>query len=198
MKSTLQKIYNIASVLNRTGPNEYFKVRVHTRNVDMDWAVLELLDTRLAMTPMPISLLDPIPRETRLKVYHCPVVLYIIGENDVITSVGHRVVYYAASGHHIITSNGLYSGSSGAPCILPTGEVIGIHGEMVNQGMTVDRSSVQVSETESQIDVQSAVDVLSNSINSNIMVSGSQNRALKISQCSVLVRLLTNLGIIHR
>lgn len=190
-----QKIYTIASSLNQTGPNEYFRVRVHAVNAEMDWAVLQLEDRRLSMTPIPISLLDPIPRETRLKIYHCPVVLYNNGDNSILTSVPHWVQYWGASKHHIATSNGLYSGSSGAPYILPTGEVIGIHCEMVNQAVTVD--SVQVSETASQADILSAMEILSASINSNTMVSGSQNVALKISRCSELVRLLGELEIIH-
>jgi hypothetical protein len=192
-----QKLYTIASTLNRTEPNEYFQVRVHAVNAVMDWAVLQLEDTRLDMSPIPISLLDPIPRESRLKVYHCPVILYNDCDIPILTSVHRWVDYYGASGHHIVTSNGLYSGSSGAPVILPTGEVIGIHCEMVNQAVTVDSSSVQVSDTASEGNIQSALDILSTSINSNAMVSGSQNMALKISRCPQLVALLGTLGIIH-
>jgi hypothetical protein len=191
-----QKIYTIASTIVRNGRNDYYKVRVHAVNKVMDWAILELMDTRVTLDPIPISFLDPIQRETRLKIYHCPVVLYNSLDEDVVTSSGRWVTFYAATEHHIITSNGLYSGSSGAPVILETGQVVAIHCEMINQAILVDKEQVQIDETLSQSNIQSAITLLSETSNSNVQVSGAHLKALKISRCPQLVTMLQNLRVV--
>jgi hypothetical protein len=194
--SMQQEHYTIASTIVRNGRNDYFKVRVVAVNKRMDWAILELMETHLiTLVPIPISLFDPIQRETRLKIYHCPVILYNNLDEDIVTSSGRWVTFYAATNHHIITSNGLYSGSSGAPVILDTGEVVAIHCEMYNQGVLVDTEQVQITETLSQGNIQSAINLLSETSNSNVQVSGAHLRALKISRCKKLVQMLRNLGV---
>jgi hypothetical protein len=192
-----QKIYSIASSLLKGHTNRYCGVRVHAINKEMDWAVLELFDTNpIELVPIPVSLRDPLEREMRLKVYICPVALYNNGGTSAMTSVPHWVQYWNSTDHHIVTSNGMYSGSSGAPYILPSGEVVAIHVYMDNQAETIDATIVQVPEEYSQSGIQDIVDIISNTTNSNVRVAGAQNSGLKISRCSQLVNLLRSLGIV--
>jgi S1-C subfamily serine protease len=190
LQNVRQKKYTIASALRKTGHNVYIDVRVVYKNEGMDWAMLETEEGSKSLVPIPISLLDPLPSEADLKVYHGPVTLYNEGSSSALTAVSHWVKYWTATEHHIITSNGLYSGSSGAPFILRSGEVVAIHVCMDNQGVSIASDEVQVPEEYNREDIQDIIDIISNSNNSNLQIAGSMNCALKISKCPELVGIL--------
>jgi hypothetical protein len=163
-------------------------VEVIKRNDGMDWAILQVRGS-FRFIPIPISC-TAIPREAKLKVYHCPASMYNTNDIDIVSAFPQSVYYWTSSSHHIVVSGGLFQGSSGAPFLLASGHVVAIHVEGANEATSpadIKNASTGTAMSEGEI--------ISESLNSVLCVHASLSKGLKISQCPMLIKELTALGI---
>jgi S1-C subfamily serine protease len=153
----------------------------------MDHAVLKLVDEPYDIEAFTISL-DDIGFDTDLKVFHFPVVDFNRTESGLISPYATWLKSSLTSSHKVGCSGaGLFKGSSGAPYVMRNGKVVGIHVEGANdaEGVTFAEGS----------DVESRLNSLSESANSNSNAHGSISYALLISKCPKLVDFLNENGI---
>lgn len=160
-----------------------YQVRVSHYNVQMDYCILELLDNRVALTPIPISI-QQIEAETDLKVYHAPIDAFNDFTSNILTIFTTWVKCARPTSHHIHCQGGLFGGSSGAPFILRNGRVVAIHIESSNAAETVARA----------MSVRDAIELVSETVNSNTTVYGSISTGLYIARCPTLLRTLADIG----
>ena len=92
------------------------------------------------------------------------------------------------SPHHIYCQGGLYGGSSGAPFILRNGRVVAIHIESSKAAESIDIDAMR------KLSVHDAIELVSETVNSNTMVHGSISTGLYIAKCPTLVQTLAHIG----
>ena len=172
-----------------TFPAGIMDVKVYRRNKDMDYAILELKAEPYNLVPIPISI-DPVVADTDVKVFHFPVAEFNDTSTNVVGPYTQWIKTSIPTAHHIPCGGpGLYRGSSGAPFVSRSGSVVGIHMEAASEAAEVNFAA--------EMDVDSKIDVISNTVNSNANVHGSRNTALQIGKCDELVTILRKLGIIN-
>jgi len=140
------------------------------------------------LTPIPISI-GEIPPGTDLKVFHRPVRMFIEGQEDDI-SVYSAWVKSSSSrqGHHIRCQGGLFAGSSGAPYVTRRGFVVGMHVESANEAHMIEADFTSMTTSE-------AIELVSDTINSNTNVHSSILKAIQFSKCRRLCETLRSLQI---
>jgi len=180
--------YMVTSVVERAGngaiifPNTKIVATIYKTNPTMDYAILQIQGSS-ALDPIPISMEDIEP-ESDVKVYHCSVSSFNAMEVDVVLPGAEWVRYMGSTRHHIYCNKGLFSGSSGAPFILRNGRVIGLHVESINESKEVSMDGQAHLQTAN--DIWGALEVVSNTVNSNAHSHGSTCKALKFSSCRQL------------
>ena len=151
-------------------------VKIKYYNVKMDYCILELIDANcsVALTPIPVSIQD-LEAETNLKVYLAP----IAAVNDMTSSTINIFTMWVKcarpTAHHIHCQGVLFGGSSGAPFILRNGRVAAFHLESFNSAETIDAEAVK------QMEPQDAIELISETVNSNATSYGSICRGLYIA-----------------
>lgn len=156
----------------------------------MDWAILKLSGETSSkdLIYIPIGT-GEMQADDDIKVYRCAVGIFNAQDCDVVASIPQWIKYIASTKHHIIANGGLFSGSSGAPFILRNDCVVGIHMESIKHAAIIAESE-RTHEAWSD-----AMEVISNTVNSNARVSAALCKALQISRCSGLLQVLCSLGI---
>ena len=168
-----------------SGP--HYAVRIRYYNTNNDYCILELLDTSVALSPIPISIQELEP-ETDLKVYHAPVDAFNDHSSNVLSIFTAWVRCARPSLHHIYCQGSLYGGSSGAPFILRNGRVVGFHQESLNAAKSVDLDIMK------NMSAQEVIELVSETVNSNTTVYGSISSGLYIAKCRILVQTLVKIG----
>lgn len=186
--------YAIAMTVSRskaeqviTDPILPIRVRVLYYNTSMDYAVLILEDISLrALEWIPVSIAR-VEFDTDLKVFHCPVGLFTSDNCDSVSVFSEWVKTARCTAHHIPCNRGLFAGSSGSPFITRAGYVVGMHVESINQ--QIDNLDVQ------GLTVTDALEIVSDTVNSNAHNHASLSSALCIGLCPQLLKCLKTLGI---
>jgi hypothetical protein len=191
--------YNIALTLSRrTRANGQMPViraeglrpvRVMFYNSQMDYSILELQDNGADLAPIPIWT-GNIEQDTDLKVFYSPIGMFLDSSADDTLSVFTNWVKTGRpTAHHVKCTGGLFSGSSGSPYVTRNGFVVGIHLESASE-----RRIVEI-DFERHTDRQ-AIEIISQSHNSNANCHASLTNALLIYRCTKLRQQLQELRII--
>jgi hypothetical protein len=186
--------YGIAMTVSRskggqvmTDPILPYRVRVLYYNASMDYAILILEDASLPpLEKVPVSIAR-VEFDTDLKVFHCPVGLFTSESSDSVSVFTGWVKTSRCTAHHIPCSGGLFAGSSGSPFITRAGYVVGMHVESINE--QIDNLNVK------GLDVTDALEIVSDTVNSNAQNHASLSSALCVGLCPQLVKCLRTLGI---
>jgi hypothetical protein len=187
-----QREYRIALVAEKTAklvtfPKGIHDVKVVKYNSNMDYAILEISDD-FDLTPIPLSFAG-VEADIDLKVFHFPVTMFSQCSSS---SLGPYTCWLKSSistKHHVPCGGAaLYSGSSGAPYVTKCGKAVGFHIESINKCDPLN--------FEEDMTVDSKLEMVSYTINSNVNSHGSISSALLIGRCLELVRYLNSLGII--
>lgn len=147
-------------------------------NAQMDYAILVNISNGTDLVPIPISITPPEPDQD-LKVFHCPVSLF---NDGIVNSLSFFSLWLKASRpskHHVMCHGGLSQGSSGAPFVTKSGEVIGMQVESVNG--VIDSPSI------ADLDIPAAVELISESVVSLINNHASYCQALLFGRCPNLL-----------
>jgi hypothetical protein len=177
-------LYTIALVVEKRNgilsfPQGFRRVRVISYNVGMDYAILQLYSKEQHnLLPIPSSV-QPVESDVDVKIFHCPLEQF----QDTDPSGCGTFTKWTKTGvqltHHVLCDVSLFKGSSGAPYILRSGEVVAIHVE--------NRSRAECVTVEEDTTVEKALELMSNTINSRADVHSSMAYGLLISKCSTLV-----------
>jgi hypothetical protein len=166
-------------------------VKVILYNVDADYAIIE--DESVGTEPLvPIlifrGLVEP---DTDLKVFHCPVGIFLEDESLGDLSVFTKWVKTSRpSTHHVTCDGGLCSGSSGAPFVSREGYVVGMHVERISQARPISSADTW------GLSSSDTIEVVSDSVFSIGSNHASYCRALLLHNCKKLMDLLAERGII--
>jgi len=176
-------------------PTGYRKVEVIYYNQKMDYAILKDLSESNDLQPIPISIRD-VEDDTDLKVFHCPVGLFNDMEFGDLTVFTAWVKCAKPMAHHITCTGGLFAGSSGAPFVTREGYAVGLHVESINSAKIISVDEV----SSFSADTQSAIEIISETVNSSSNSHASLSRALYLGKCKKLIETIEiELGIqIHR
>jgi hypothetical protein len=186
-------LYTIALVVEKrkgilSFPQGFMHVRVISYNVEMDYAVLQLYNKETQdLIPIPISV-RPVESDVDVKIFHCPLEQFLDTDPSACGAFTKWTKTGVQSSHHVLCDVSLFKGSSGAPYVLRSGEVVAIHVE--------NRSSAECVTLEEDTPVYEALELMSNTINSHANVHSSMAYGLLISKCPTLVSELRRLKVI--
>jgi hypothetical protein len=156
-------------------------------NSVMDYAIIEDKSGSNDLTPIPISI-RVVDTDVDLKVFHCPVALFNDEDFGDLTVYTSWVKSAKPTKHHSPCSGGLFAGSSGAPFVTRDGFVVGFHVESINSARAIETPQLQAKlATGVTADLNDAIELVSETVNSNSRVHASLCRALCIGSCSKLV-----------
>jgi hypothetical protein len=187
--------YLIASVVvKRDGvisfARDHAKVKVVRYNTAMDYAVLQLQDANLSLTPIPISL-EPVAPDIDLKLFHCPVAAFLDNSNADVGVLTKWTKSGYKTNHHLVCDGGAFRGSSGAPYVLRNGFAVGIHVESINEAETLSGANVRAL---TSFDDQ--IEMISDTVNSNASNYAAMSSVLLFSCCPKLIEYLHSIGVI--
>lgn len=196
MKDTRTRHYTIALAVTKDSnllnfPHGYRKVKVVNYNKEMDYAILKLAESEESnLFPIPISV-QLLESDVDLKIFHCPLEQF----QDTDPSACGAFTKWTKSGvqlnHHVLCDVSLFKGSSGSPYILRSGHVVAIHIENVSRSERVPELLLQ-----DNSELESSIEILSNTVNSHSEVHSSMAYGLLISKCPALLEVLRTEGVL--
>jgi hypothetical protein len=171
--------------------NEGFRsVTLKYRNKLSDWAILEVEGPEDLPEFIPISL-DEVRADRDVKIFYCPVARFTDGPDDLLSVDIVWAKTLRGTTHHLRFNTGLFRGSSGAPVVLRNGCAVAFHQEAGNKARTMPAR-----EEMAQMDMVEVIDVISDSVHSEVYARYANSRSIEIRKCPKLVNTLRRINVI--